>query len=112
LANGEQKEKGLITCQNDMCGRSFVKPLMAFDIRANSGEAYEACPFCLSKVKATDQTVLAAPPDETPSAPSKGTTSCAHYLGYLCNRTEKNRVPDECMLCADIVSCMLHSLKK
>lgn len=111
MAHDEQKEDELFTCQNVSCKRSFVKPLRAFDIGTNSGESYEACPFCLSKVEATCRNVP-TPSFEKTSVSSERTVACIHHLGYLCERAEKDQIPDECMLCPEIVSCMLHSLRK
>ena len=44
---------------------------------------------------------------EVPEAPSE----CAHYLGYLSERASSDSIPDECMLCKDIVTCMLKKMK-
>ena len=44
---------------------------------------------------------------ETPEAPSE----CAHYLGYLSEKSSKEQIPDECMMCKDIVTCMLKKMK-
>lgn len=32
---------------------------------------------------------------------------CAHYFGYLSQRSAKGEIPEECMVCENIVSCML-----
>ena len=42
---------------------------------------------------------------ETPS-------ECAYYLGYLSEKSSKEQIPDECIMCKDIVSCMLKKMKK
>lgn len=44
---------------------------------------------------------------EEPEAPSE----CAHYLGYLSEKSSKDQIPDECMTCKDIVTCMLKKMK-
>jgi hypothetical protein len=44
---------------------------------------------------------------ETPEAPSE----CTHYLGYLSEKSSKEQIPDECMMCKDIVTCMLKKMK-
>jgi hypothetical protein len=111
LADDESKEEELFTCQNVSCKKSFAKPLKAFDVRANQDEAYEACPFCLSKIEANDENVSNLSGGK-PSASTITFVKCGHHLGYLCERSEKEHVPDECILCPDIVSCMLHSLKR
>jgi len=45
---------------------------------------------------------------EAPEAPSE----CAHYLGYLSEKSSKEQIPDECMMCKDIVTCMLKKMKE
>jgi hypothetical protein len=44
---------------------------------------------------------------EEPEASSE----CAHYLGYLSEKSSKDQIPDECMTCKDIVTCMLKKMK-
>ncbi|MGB9842356.1 MAG: hypothetical protein ACPLKZ_06495 [Candidatus Bathyarchaeales archaeon] len=36
---------------------------------------------------------------------------CSYYLGYLSERSSKDKIPDECMMCKDIVECMLKKAK-
>jgi len=43
---------------------------------------------------------------EVPETPSE----CAHYLGYLSEKSSKDQIPDECMICKDIVTCMLKKM--
>jgi hypothetical protein len=45
---------------------------------------------------------------EVPEAPSE----CPHYLGYLSEKPSKEQIPDECMICKDIVTCMLKKMKE
>jgi hypothetical protein len=111
LADEEHTEEDFFICQNDSCKKAFAKPLKAFDVSGNSGEVYEACPFCLSKVKAASMGAPFASDKKTPTSP-EGTVACVHHLGYLCERSEKDQIPDECILCKDVVSCMLHSLSR
>jgi len=44
---------------------------------------------------------------EVAEAPSE----CAHYLGYLSEKASSDKIPDECMMCKDIVTCMLKKMK-
>jgi hypothetical protein len=44
---------------------------------------------------------------ETSEKPS----DCLHYVGYLSERSSKEQIPDECMMCKDIVACMLKKMK-
>jgi hypothetical protein len=45
--------------------------------------------------------------DEVAETPS----GCTHYLGYLSEKASNDNIPDECMMCKDIVSCMLKKMK-
>jgi hypothetical protein len=98
---------------------------------------YDACPYCLTEIILEDESSVAynepeetlepeeaeAPEEakteveevvdveeqvETPEAPSE----CAHYLGYLSEKSSKEQIPDECMMCKDIVTCMLKKMKE
>lgn len=39
-------------------------------------------------------------------APSK-VEGCTHYFGYLSERSSKEKIPEECITCGNIVQCML-----
>jgi hypothetical protein len=38
-------------------------------------------------------------------------SECRYHLGYLSERTGKEQIPDDCMMCKDIVECMLRKMK-
>jgi hypothetical protein len=107
----------------------FTKPLRALNLQQDTEEPYDACPYCLTEIK-LDESPAAfdepetfepeeAEPDveemahveekvKTPEAPSE----CLHYLGYLSEKSSKEKIPDECMMCKDIVTCMLKKMKE
>jgi hypothetical protein len=110
LAQQKPAQDELFTCPNESCRKAFTKPLKALDFQNSSGEIYEACPHCLTKVSSTDkQTPMG---NEVDSKISEAKVLCTHHLGYLCDRPEKKEIPDECIVCKDIVPCMLKSLKE
>jgi len=39
------------------------------------------------------------------------TPQCTHHFGYLSERSSKEKIPDECMACAEIVNCMLKAMR-
>jgi hypothetical protein len=39
-------------------------------------------------------------------------SECRYHLGYLSERTQKEQIPDDCMMCKDIVECMLKKMKE
>lgn len=50
-------------------------------------------------------------PVEEKADVSEVSSECAHYLGYLSEKSSKDQIPDECMMCKDIVTCMLKKMK-
>jgi hypothetical protein len=35
---------------------------------------------------------------------------CTHQFGYLSKRSAKEKIPEECMMCENIVQCMLKNV--
>ena len=123
------KKSSTFTCPNISCGKVFTTPLKALNLQQDTGEPYDACPYCLTEIKVVDEpTVTYEEPEtfeleetepeveetlqveekvETSEAPSE----CSHYLGYLSEKSSKDNIPDECMMCKDIVTCMLKKMK-
>jgi hypothetical protein len=123
------KKSSEFTCPNASCGKVFTKPLKALNLQQDTEEPYDACPYCLTEIKLEDEpTSVFDEPEtfepeeteteveepkpveeklETPEAPSE----CPHHLGYLSERSSKEGIPDECMMCKDIVACMLKKMK-
>ncbi|MCW4031579.1 MAG: hypothetical protein NWE80_04360 [Candidatus Bathyarchaeota archaeon] len=40
------------------------------------------------------------------------TSECLHYLGYLSEKESKEKIPEQCITCKDIVTCMLKKMKE
>jgi hypothetical protein len=47
--------------------------------------------------------------EEKPSSSVKA-SCCQHQLGYLSKRAAKEKIPEECMMCEQIVKCMLKNV--
>jgi hypothetical protein len=106
------------------------------NLQQDAEEPYDACPYCLTEIKLEEE----APPtfeepeiqepeeteklpeeaeaevEETPSVEepvktAEAPSDCLHYLGYLSEKSSKEQIPDECMMCKDIVTCMLKKMK-
>jgi hypothetical protein len=107
----QQNPERLFSCPNPNCKKSFDRPLKALDFQAKSGEVYEACPFCLSKISRTDKIVTNIS-NELASVPAENEGSCSHFLGYLHERTDNSEIPEQCLTCRDILSCMLRENKQ
>jgi hypothetical protein len=111
-------------CPNPTCGRVFDNPIKAENHSARKTERYDACPYCL-----TDLTVLTASKpmndrlelesDKAQSEPPAihhaerkltappAKMKCTHEFGYLSKRGSKGEISEECMMCENIVQCML-----
>lgn len=84
--------------------------------------SYDACPYCLTEIPIEeDLTVSFDEPKETEEEEkvyaeehveiSEKSSGCSYHLGYLSERSSKDKIPDECMMCKDIVECMLKKTK-
>jgi len=98
------------------------------NLQQTSPEPYYTCPYCLTQIK-IDQTPKAdKKPEETPLEKAQPKinlvvkensvknndkpNACQHHPGYLSERTSKEQIPDECLVCKDIVSCMLKKMRE
>jgi hypothetical protein len=74
-------------------------------------EPFEAKTFEAEEASVeTEPEVEEAEAVEEKAEASEGSSECAHYLGYLSEKSSKDQIPDECMMCKDIVSCMLKKM--
>jgi len=113
--------KSKFTCSNSSCGLVFFKPIRVKNLCIDS-EVYYACPRCFtaidetesvpvieprvsSKVDASEETVM--PDVEHKKTESRTSAKCTHRFGYLSERSKSEKIPDECVMCENIVKCML-----
>jgi hypothetical protein len=121
---GKWGKKKAFTCQNTSCKKDFTAPLKTLNLRENPSEPYFACPYCLTKIKVVEEEPLKS---EEPmvekllhkagqiETKEKGknddkSSSCHYHPGYLSERSSKEQIPDECLVCKDIVDCMLKKM--
>jgi len=107
-----------LICQNPLCRKGFSKPLSAVNLTSDSTKPYEACPYCLVGIKDTSlptnleasEMNLGAIEEKTEDniLPREQDTAsdCIHNLGYLSSRPPDAPIPDQCMVCKDIVHCL------
>jgi hypothetical protein len=84
-------------------------------LRNGSQEPYTACPYCLTEITAADAQIVASNKDgETEHLLSKeeadnfrAPPECKTHFGYLGERSTKEQIPDECMMCKALFQCML-----
>jgi|WetSurMetagenome_2_1015567.scaffolds.fasta_scaffold31273_2 hypothetical protein len=88
---------------------------MALNLQKSSKEQYNACPYCLTQITLAnndqntdymfeEESPSNASPDEKPSQSKP--SSCTHYFGYMNEKDHKQQMPEECLLCSQIMACM------
>jgi hypothetical protein len=116
-------EKKTFTCLNISCKKTFSEPLKTLNLQEKPSETYFACPYCLSKIESPEMknqektNHLSQTPQKPSEAESKNGSSksnekpatCQFQLGYLSERTQKE-IPDNCLVCKNIVECMLRKV--
>lgn len=107
------KEKSTFTCTNNACKRVFANPLKTLNLQQDPAEPYYACPFCLTKVEDIPDLKNESQMVESVSVEGQKTkpSGCLHYLGYLSERSQTEKISDDCMVCKDIVDCMLKKMR-
>jgi hypothetical protein len=116
-------EKKMVTCQNASCKKSFNAPLKTLNLQRSPREIYNACPFCLTELKILEKRVESqlenlkseANLRETKEKSNRNNdnpTKCHFHPGYLSERTSKDNIPDECLVCKDILECMLRKMRE
>ena len=109
------KNNVTLTCPNEACKKVITKPLKTINRQQSSKEPYYACPYCLTEITFSETENDDAPekPDaevavseETPSLNLEKSSDCKHYFGYMNEKEHKQQMPEECMLCPQIIDCM------
>jgi hypothetical protein len=112
-------KKKMLTCQNNSCKKNFEAPLKTLNLQAAPTEIYNACPYCLTKIKEPEKSPenLQAKANhmktkDTLDKNNDNLTKCHFHKGYLSERTTKENIPDECLVCKDILECMLRKMRE
>jgi hypothetical protein len=116
-------EKKTFTCQNASCKKSFNTPLKTLNLQLSPTESYSSCPFCLTKIKIPEKPMEIQldtlqskanqiGPKEESDKNIDNSTKCYFHPGYLSERTSKDKIPDECIVCKDILECMLRKMRE
>ncbi len=113
-------ETAQLTCSNKSCGKVFDKPLIAVNLQKDSNAPYSACPYCLTEIptlateieskNSPETSIEISQPEKKPALNKEETSAestCKHHLGYLKEKEQKQNIPDECILCAKVIDCML-----
>ena len=117
-------------CSNPSCGKTFTNPLKARNMGVKNAKTYEACPYCLAEITVGKEDDLIEESESavhdtkanarfdavtkegraTPSASPSKVEGCTRHLGYLSQRSSKEKIPEECIMCNKIVQCMLQAV--
>ena len=90
------------------------------NLQQDLAEPFDACPYCLTEITQAELGMQKKPDKaqiENLSAKEKSTKNkekpiaCHYHLGYLSEREKKDQFPDECMVCTQIVDCMLRKTR-
>jgi hypothetical protein len=120
----KQSAKGSkFACPNSSCGLVFSKPLKVRKVGSEDSQCYDACPRCLTAITVEGSVPVV---DAKPCATAEDTTGqetvvsseerrasplttvqCAYHLGYLNERSKNEKIPEDCIVCENIVKCML-----
>jgi hypothetical protein len=117
-------ENKALTCQNPSCKKNFTAPLKTLNMQ-NPTEPYFSCPHCLTKIEAEPQKIQEPPKEIELEEPqtiqverkekvknNDKPTECKYHPGYLSERSSKEQIPDDCLVCKDIVDCMLRKMRE
>jgi len=64
----------------------------------------------LEKKKTKSEQASANSRKETVVESTPKVQKCTHQFGYLSKRSPKEKIPEECMMCENIVQCMLKNV--
>jgi hypothetical protein len=110
------------TCPNPSCRKEFSAPLKTLNLQQDQTQTYNACPYCLIRIN--EEPIIESKPEEAPAVvedkvatqrknqDSEKPVVCHFHLGYLSERAQKEQIPEECLVCKDIVDCMLRKMRE
>lgn len=120
-------EEVKFACPNSSCGLIFSKPVRVKNVGSEDSQSYDACPRCLTAITVEKSVPVVGPKtvatveankeqetvvskSEERSAGSSTTVRCAYHFGYLSERPKNEKIPEDCVVCENIVKCMLKAV--
>ena len=117
----------MFTCKNSSCRKTFTTPLKTINLQEDTTEPYLACPYCLTKLEIEQPKKEKEPrifeplskisseniqdDNKVKNRNREKPSDCQFHLGYLSERSSKDQIPDDCLICKDIVECMLKKMR-
>ena len=108
--------------------KALLLPLKTLNLQQTPTEPYFSCPYCLTQIKIepiktnypTEETLLEKAHPKINQAENKEylvknsdkPSACQYHPGYLSERSSKEQIPDDCLVCKDIVDCMLKKMRE
>lgn len=107
-------ESEIHVCSNPVCKRSFSDTILIQNLSSDRTTSYHGCPHCLTQIEekiagGEEGTVQQKKAEPTQQSISQ---KCPNTFGYLSERSNGREVPEECMMCQKLISCMLFKLRK
>ena len=122
LGEDDDAREGSFNCPNEDCGHVFKNPLIALQIQKGEETEFYACPWCLSKITVEKDSILpdlnrledevTEKSEPKPVLPHETSSGCRYHLGYLGERNSRGAIPEECMICKDLMDCMHRKVKE
>jgi hypothetical protein len=93
------------------------------NLQEKQTEPYYACPYCLTKLeieqpkreeeKVSFEKLSQTQPEkkQDKNRSKEKAAECQLHPGYLSERSSKEQIPDGCLVCKDIVECMLKKMR-
>lgn len=109
------EDKTTLVCPNEACGKVFDKPLKTQRIHQGLEDHYNACPYCLTEITITEmesknpqkKTATEAILSNNDSSKNQEKAfTCKHYTGYMSEKEHRQQIPEECMICRELIECM------
>ncbi len=96
---------------------------------ADGTAPFKACPYCLTEIVESVSSSEEEGPEQQskasrrqkgglsliagePMQPDSKPKTCARYLGYLGERSTKEAIPEDCIICEKVVQCMIKPIAR
>ena len=96
----------LIKCSNPKCKREISEPIIVNDFSNKSMRTFSGCPNCLFEVDVATFQIQKGKQKTTVEHEETNSLRCTHNIGYLTSRLQQNQIPQECLVCTNLLECM------